>query len=80
MYIYRYKNDSTMNYKTRLKKLKALYNKLEWVYFRVKKHTSRSLSMPRTVPDTQAHNAFLLNKYGTEVSRGKKRKEKNKGT
>lgn len=34
--------------------------------------------MPGTVPETQAQNTFLLNRYSTELSRGNKGKEKRK--
>lgn len=36
------------------------------------------MSMPGTVPETHAQNTFLLNRYGTELSRGNKGKEKRK--
>lgn len=45
------------------------------IYLKKKKKT---MSMPGTVPETHAQNTFLLNRYGTELSRGNKGKEKRK--
>lgn len=51
---------------------KTMLQKALPIYFKIKKKTT---SMPGTLPETQAQNTFLLNRYSTELNKEEREKK-----